>query len=890
MNVLALVIGEESTPAWLRERTHRALRRLGITVYEGGLKEALRRSEGGLWLLTAGAWLARKTVVWPVSKGPAALVGATLEAPAQPGSLTPTVPLWQAALLKHGGDWQHHADELPQVDSLWLNPAAMREAAVWAEDGILLRDFARKGVQAGWRLARHSPADVFTDARRRLLQVITSLQRGGAERLVLDLHAALCTPLMTSRLCVLGSPSRGAFPVPDHTVSLARLPFDPATRAKGIHQVAEALGMDLIHGHLLEAATVRWLAGEGWPQVVTVHNQRAGWQAGFDSLVDCDRLLLAACSQRVEQEVAEALPGVPVRTVWNGIDAAALGARKKPRLQGDGPPLHPILITVANPRPQKRLPLLVEVLAALHARGCPARLILAGEPSSVHADARAELDRMWAAAKALGVEAHIHAPGAVEDVAVLLREADVFVSTSLFEGLSLAQLEALAMGLPVVATDAGGAREVAEKHSTMRVLPLDAGADEFAAAIVAVVDCATVPLDHSFTTPVMAARYAWLFHAALSASARTGRRRRGLLLVANNFSTGGAQSSGRRLLKGLQAAGEHVWAAVLQEWPNRPTPGRTDLIKQGIKVLVMEPPQACEAATALIPLLEAIALDPPESVIFWNVIPEYKMLLADALWGIPVFDVSPGEMLFASLDRYFSRPRPGLPCQTLPEYGRRLAGMIVKFQAEKEVAAALGTPVEVIANGVEMPPVHHRLPRAGPVIIGTAARLHPHKRLEDLLEAFRQVRAGGSQAILCIAGGEEQGMEAYARQLREDVADLPVEWLGDVADMAAFHQRLDVFAMISEPAGCPNASLEAMAAGLPVIATAVGGAVDQIVDGECGSLVPARDPGAMAAGLRDLINDAALRERLGVAARQRIEQHFSIARMVRDYRRVCLAR
>ena len=62
----------------------------------------------------------------------------------------------------------------------------------------------------------------------------------------------------------------------------------------------------------------------------------------------------------------------------------------------------------------------------------------------------------------------------------------------------------------------------------------------------------------------------------------------------------------------------------------------------------------------------------------------------------------------------------------------------------------------------------------------------------------------------------------------EDAAGLPVKLLGELDDPRPFYRDLDLFVMISEPAGCPNASLEAMAAGLPVVATDVGGAAEQV--------------------------------------------------------------
>ncbi len=77
-----------------------------------------------------------------------------------------------------------------------------------------------------------------------------------------------------------------------------------------------------------------------------------------------------------------------------------------------------------------------------------------------------------------------------------------------------------------------------------------------------------------------------------------------------------------------------------------------------------------------------------------------------------------------------------------------------------------------------------------------------------------------------------------------------------------------------------------MAAGLAVVATDVGGASEQVVDGVSGRLVPRGDPAALAAAMLEYADDSILRSRHGAAARQRIASHFGEDRMLRDYRRV----
>ncbi len=88
--------------------------------------------------------------------------------------------------------------------------------------------------------------------------------------------------------------------------------------------------------------------------------------------------------------------------------------------------------------------------------------------------------------------------------------------------------------------------------------------------------------------------------------------------------------------------------------------------------------------------------------------------------------------------------------------------------------------------------------------------------------------------------------------------------------------------MISDPAGCPNASLEALAAGIPVIATDVGGTSEQVIDGVNGRLLPPRDLVAFSQAMLDLATSPQ-REAMGRAAREHIARHFTLTQMTSDY-------
>lgn len=862
-----------------------------------------------LWLVHAGAFPVSFTPMRfpPESATGRALCafGAVLASTGEPPGARALA--WSALLARTGGDLSRAVGEAPPpLSSVYLDAGAGVELSRrLAEGAPLAAALAAVAALPTLRHVRFPPLDVHDDEALRVALAVTSLQQGGAERVVLDLHHALSAQGVRARVITVGRPLRASFSAPPGTLDLSAIGGDRHARIDALARGAVEHGADVVHAHLLDGGQLARLATHGLPTVVTVHNTRAGWPEGLAAIERGHASLLLACSLAAEVDLVEARLPVPVRTLWNGIDAERLRPSTRHIAAGAAfrranriPAEALLLLAVANPRPQKRLHLLPALLAAAQAEldrlQIPRRahLILAGDPSPLHAPGVLAARELRRAIEEQGVARAFHFAGSLADVAPALAAADALVSVSAHEGLSLAHLEALAAGLPVIATDAGGTRELAWNNPAITVLPLETSPAQLGA--IAVAQALDRPaggeaaVRRDFSREQMAARHLPLFARAIAAH-RPRKERRGILLITNNFSTGGAQSSARRLLTGLAAQGERVRAAVLEEQQAFPTPGRVALERAGIPVLALPQAGTVDAGEAVARLLAEIDADPPQAVLFWNALAEHKILLADQLLDLPVFDISPGEMYFASLARWLARGRPGLPYRDARVYGARLAGVIVKYEAEAAQARALlGAPVHVIPNGVDLGPPPAPRVSSERLVLGTAARLSPQKKLGQLLDALRLALPDLPPCVLRIAGGPERGAEAHVEELRAQAEGLPVEWLGEVEDTGAMLGALDVFAMISEPAGCPNASLEAMAAGLPVIATDVGGASEQVVDGVTGRLVARDDVAGFAAALVALGSDAALRDALGRGARARAEARFDARRMVEDYRRICL--
>ena len=165
------------------------------------------------------------------------------------------------------------------------------------------------------------------------------------------------------------------------------------------------------------------------------------------------------------------------------------------------------------------------------------------------------------------------------------------------------------------------------------------------------------------------------------------------------------------------------------------------------------------------------------------------------------------------------------------------------------------------------------------VVIGTACRLELIKGLSDLLQATVPLVSQFPDLRLEIAG-DGSLRAALKDESRELGMSEQVLFLGWQEDLAPVMESWDIFALPSLDEGFGFAALEAMAAGLPVVATNVGGLPELVVDGETGWLVPARDPAMLADRLRRLIADAEKRETMGAAGGRRAQQDFSLSRMV----------
>jgi L-malate glycosyltransferase len=216
---------------------------------------------------------------------------------------------------------------------------------------------------------------------------------------------------------------------------------------------------------------------------------------------------------------------------------------------------------------------------------------------------------------------------------------------------------------------------------------------------------------------------------------------------------------------------------------------------------------------------------------------------------------------------------------------RAATKVVANSPAARQILEAEGVApgsIAVIPNGVD--PALFAIPeRRGPVrTVITVANLRPEKSHETLLAAAARL-TGAHPALRFQIVGDGTRRRELEQQTTALGLSARVEFLGHREDVPALLAAADAFVLPSRSEAFPNGAMEAMAAGLPVIACAVGGLLDLIQDGTTGILVPPDDSDALADALRSLIEHPARAEAIGAAARRVVRERYSFDRMVGSF-------
>jgi len=589
--------------------------------------------------------------------------------------------------------------------------------------------------------------------------------------------------------------------------------------------------------------------------------------------------LAAAMAHRlvcISRFVADTLPPrlqARAAVIANPFDVAApvperAAARARLGQELGIPPEERIVAFLGTLQDQKRPGVFVEAAARMRRAGVmPLAFVMAGRADDTWSD------KIRRVATTHGLDSGLHLLGFRADIAGILAASDVVLAPAVAEGYGRVLVEAALCGTPVVAARSGGHEEaVLHGHTGLLVAPDDPGALADAALTLMgdpergarMVAAARRRAEEEFTPARHAARIAAVYDSVQARKAPV--RADEIAFVIEGLGGGGAQ---------------HVLTTLANAWAAK-----------GRRVAVI----TFSAETA-----EGLVLDPHVRHVVVGGRGESASLLAAAAANLrrilrlrralrrsraPVVVPFIGAtnvltvLAAAGLRRRVivcerndpARQKLGAPWDRMRRWVYPRAALVTANSRSALETLAGFVPRErlrLLPNPLRTPHGDATIPVDGPVIL-SVGRLHPQKGHDVLLAAFAAARDAlcGWRLVILGEGPERAALKEQALCLGiADTVDIP----GQVADPFPWYRAADMFVLASRYEGTPNALLEAMSCGIvPVVTDAQPGALDLVQNGVSGLVVGADDADGLAAALRLLAGNRALRDRLGAVARGRV--------------------
>lgn len=559
-----------------------------------------------------------------------------------------------------------------------------------------------------------------------------------------------------------------------------------------------------------------------------------------------------------------------------------------------------VAVSVRRLEPRMGLDVLLDAWARVQAELPEAVLVIAGEGR--------EWERLEAQRRTLPSPGSVRLVGGVGDdeLVRLYQAADCsVVPTRALEGFGLVTLESLACGTPPIVTDVGGLPDGVVALDPSLIVPRE-DAEALAARLLA---AAAGELPSSAVCRAHAERFSWRGvarrHVEVYERARGSRPLR-VAFVGHSAALSGGELALARLLPALDGVEPVV---ILAE--DGPLAERLQADGVKVEVLPLAPRTRALTRDRVSPRRLPIAAVRDTVTYAWRLRTRLHALdvrlvhtntLKAALYGGVAGRLAAVPVVWHVRDRIAPDYLPRATVSLVRAAARVLPDALVA-NSETTLAtivsglASGGRFVATVAPSPVQPPAEVHRTADRPFTIGIVGRLAPWKGQDLFLKAFATAFGTGEERAL-VVGAAMFGEDEWAASLVEQAAKLGiddrVEFTGFADDVWAQYERMDVAvhaSVVPEPLG--QVVLEAMAAGLPVVAPCAGGPAEVITDGVNGLLYPMGDAAALAEHLRRLAADGELRARLGDAGRRRAEG-FSPARVAEKilavYRHLGLSR
>lgn len=715
---------------------------------------------------------------------------------------------------------------------------------------------------------------------------VASLAKGGAERIVCETLTALQGEGFTANLFLLNN-SQLCYELP--TTDRLQLIAPSGDREQTLQTVATRIldsGSNLVLTHLIRSPELRVLWRSGVRTAPVIHNSSLGWQEEPSVFTHALVPFVAATSSAVARELRDARCPKPIVVVRHELQRWFTSAemrqdRQQIRSQYGISDREFVVGMVGNFKAQKAYPRAIRVLDRLRRLG-PVRLLILGSWNHDYGYGARTYTATCELAEELGVAQHLILAGSVPDVKPYYAAFDAFLNTSIFEGLSIAMLEAQQAGCPIVTADVGGNAECLGPES--HIIHDASNIQDYVDALVSVRPDRAPPAPKPAYPSLIPRLWRQL---AIYSTAVCGDR---VLFVTDSLNNGGATHSLINLLTRFPEK-ERVALCVLGGIHNA---GLLNRLQQAA-VRVVEFAAPAGVIDCADRVLDSVQKCGAGTLCFWNVDSSVKLLITKVLSAsaVKIVDVSPGPCLFEQLAA--SESFQHRIAFTANEYFARLDRFIAKYSRgvpAREYNVPAGK-MFVIRNGVPCPADGDRalLPAGFSEAFRLIAccRLVPQKRVELVIDSAAEVAKCLPETSLTVLGAAERSNAGYAESLarRAGSRALHNTWFAGLQPrVTPYLNAARVFVTASTAEGCSNAVLEAMAAGLPVVATWNAAVAEQVIDGVTGFVVTANSAAALADKISLLLSNPGVTQRFGEAGRRLVLESFGIDRMVKDYAHV----
>lgn len=730
------------------------------------------------------------------------------------------------------------------------------------------------------------PPEINAHLRCEISVAIASLSIGGAERIVLE-WAARIYPRWKVNLIVLRNRDQ-EWPVPSfikvtRVVPLGMKVFD---YKGGQHEYRmnrlREIGREIAESenptctcHLLQQEERAALA-EGGASIITVlHNAKDGWPEGTECLSDSAQVI--AVSEACATDLRDHGFKGPVSVIRHipSKPTFAPDARETYRKAWNIPAGATVIGMVGAVKSQKNYAKAVRLIKALQSRR-DAYLVIIGGP--LVKNGKKDWEDVLAEIEKQGIRHRVAMPGFIANAAQCLPAFDVMLNTSHFEGLSIATLEALVSGLPVVASLVGGQGELSSEGLTL--ISPDASDEAWTDALVKSIEAnergnISLPSWEKFRSYRL-----W----TLVGLARNIHASSKVLFVTANLNSGGAQRSLVNLA--LSSAEKNLDFSVAVAGNSTDSYFYRQLRSVGIQV--ERSAKSFDMFDNAEALVFKICSENIGTVCFWNLDPKLKLLVVKALSfsNVRFIDVSPGDESFHLIEG--GAELQHLIAFSKEEFYGRLNRLVMKYHGH--APALCRGKTSVIQNGVPLPQrikSNYRVGDRPRVVVN--GRIHPAKFLLEILDAMKLVRKKIPGAELHVFGAAEPLHEKYAGEVFEAAKPeigTSVFFHGANFEVMRSLPDFDAYVVLGKDQGCPNALLEALICGLPAVANDDGGTREQLIDDETGLLVRDCSPEHVAEALVRILADRKLAKRLGQTGREHVTRNFSMREMTEAYLRL----